>query len=72
MTQTSLTHNENVLTFRVPNFCAEFHQNQTKIATVGAWTDRQTDTRTNRRTLVIYNLLNRPCEIWQRPLHRAV
>ena len=45
--------NESILTFRAPNFCAKFHQNRTKIATVGVRTDRQTDRQTDRRTQVV-------------------
>jgi len=31
------------LPFLGPNFCAKFHQNRTKIASVGVGTGRQTD-----------------------------
>jgi len=30
-------------TFRAPNHCAKFHQNQIKIVTVGVFTDGLTD-----------------------------
>jgi len=38
-----LTPNESFLTFRAPNVCAKFHQNRTKIATVGVQTLLNTD-----------------------------
>jgi len=31
------------LTFRALNYCAKFHQNRIKIAAVGVFTDRMTD-----------------------------
>jgi len=37
-----LTPNERVLSYQVPDVCAKFHQYRLKIATVRAWTDRQT------------------------------
>jgi len=39
-----MTPNELDLSFPTPNYCAKFHQILFKIATVGAMTDRQTDT----------------------------
>jgi len=45
-----LTPNELDLSFPTPNYCAKFHQILFKIATVGAMTDRQTHTHTNRQT----------------------
>jgi len=41
-----LIPNELNLTFLVPDFSAKFHQNQVRIATVGEWTDRQTQNAT--------------------------
>jgi len=38
-----LTPNELDLTIWVPDCGAKFHQNRAGIATVGGWTDRQTD-----------------------------
>jgi len=43
------TSNESILIFRSPNVCAKFHQNRTKIATVGARTDRPTERPTDRQ-----------------------
>ena len=37
-----LTPNELNLNFWVPNYGAKFHQNRVRIATVGRWTDKQT------------------------------
>ena len=45
-----LTPNELDLSFPAPNDCAKFHQILFKIATVGAMTDRHTDTQTHRQT----------------------
>ena len=47
------TLNESVLTFWGPNFCAKFHHNRTKIATVGARTDRQTDRQTEGPEVIL-------------------
>jgi len=52
-----LTPNEGVLTFRAPNFCAKFHQNRTKIATVGARTDRQADQQKDASDFIICPML---------------
>jgi len=38
-----LTPKELDLTFWVPNYGAQFHQNRVRIAAIGGWTDRQTD-----------------------------
>jgi len=38
-----LTASESFLTFRAPNFCAKFHLNRTKIATVEVRTERRKD-----------------------------
>jgi len=43
--------NKLYLTFRAPNHCVKFHQNQIKIAAVGVLTDRLTD-----RSKWFYNL----------------
>jgi len=38
-----LTPNELDLTLWVPDYGAKFHQNRARVATMGGWTDRQTD-----------------------------
>jgi len=48
-----LTPNELDLSFPTPNYCAPFNQILFKIATVGATTDRQTDTQTHKQTPAI-------------------
>jgi len=43
-----LTPNERDLTFWVPDYGAKFHQNRARTATVGEWTDKQTDRQADR------------------------
>ena len=41
-----MTPNELDLIFWIPDYSAKFHQNQARIATVGGWTDKQTEVKT--------------------------
>jgi len=53
-----LTSNElNLITIWVPNYGVKFHQNLVRIATVGEWTDRQTDRHTDASDFIIHPTL---------------